>query len=73
MTQCVTAHLLMRFREVLFYDRRVEMMALKWRSKNVMSMFSSDGRCTLCEIFFHHREHIAWTKRRHETLTLKDF
>lgn len=64
---------MMHFREVLFHDKRVGMMSLKWRSKNIMRVYSSDRRCTLCEIFFHHGEHIAWTKRWHETLTLKDF
>lgn len=53
----------MLFREVLLQERKGGLKSLKWRSKNVMRMYSSDHKGILCEILFHHGELIVWTKR----------
>lgn len=61
------------FREVLLQERKAGTLSLKWRSKNVMRMCSSDHKCILCKIIFHHGKLIVWTKRLSGTVTLKDF
>lgn len=53
----------MLFREVSLPERKADLMSLKWRSKNVMRMYSLDHKCILCKILFHHEELIVWTKR----------
>lgn len=49
----------MHFREVLLHESKVGMVSLKWRSKNVMRMYSLDHKRILCKILFHHGELIV--------------